>query len=101
MKVPDIIYLFGKPFTVECRKDHEYKEKTKGTIYHNRQKICYSDDHVTDDLRDTILHECIHGIGDACDLELTERQTGVLATMLISVSRENPELFRDIFTGKD
>lgn len=45
----------------------------------------------------TILHESLHAISDAYQIDLSERQVCVLATALIAFARDNPEHSQVIF----
>jgi hypothetical protein len=50
---------------------------------------------------DTILHECIHAIDFQMHLEMSERQVHCIATGLIALFSDNPELARLILDTKD
>lgn len=98
MQIPRTIKILGKTFTVKTHSDDcAFREKTLGYIHTTKLVLELDGKQHPAQLKDTILHEIIHGISDLASLELTERQTEVLASMLICVNQENPGLFAQIF----
>lgn len=49
-------------------------------------------------IRDTLLHEVIHAVSDAMNLDLREKQVASLATGLVQIFRNNPHFLQFIAT---
>lgn len=65
----------------------------------DNQRICLRDDMSEEKFRDTLLHEVLHAIYSAFQLqdgETEERVVGNLATGLMTVLDENPWLREDL-----
>lgn len=71
-----------------------------GLCHSDQQQIWLLDSNTDETNTNVLLHECLHAISDALDLELTERQVNVLATALIAFARDNPEHIKNFFTLK-
>lgn len=68
-----------------------------GLCHSDQQQIWILDSNTEETNTNVLLHECLHALSDAYDLELSERQVTVLATALISFARDNPEYARRFF----
>lgn len=44
--------------------------------------------------RSTIIHECLHAISCVYGLDLTENQVLILESAILTLFKQNPELFR-------
>lgn len=78
-----------KPFPPSSAPDNrfgQYSEKT-GEIHYDAVQD-------KDQLKDTILHEVLHGVDFAGQIGLKEKQVAAFATLLLAVFRENPELVK-------
>lgn len=71
-----------------------------GLCHSDQQQIWLLESNTTETNTNVLLHECLHAISDALDLELSERQVTVLATALIAFARDNPEHAKNIFKPK-
>ena len=69
-----------------------------GLCHSDIQEIWLNDDTTRETNINTLLHECLHAISNAYDIEMTERQVNVCATALIAFGRDNPELIKYFFS---
>lgn len=69
-----------------------------GQCHSDCQQIWILDSNTEETNTNVLLHECLHAISDALDLELSERQVTVLATALIAFARDNPQHAHNFFT---
>jgi hypothetical protein len=68
-----------------------------GECHSDLQQIWLNVTNTPETNTNTILHECLHAISDAYQIDLSERQVCVLATALISFARDNPDHSKVIF----
>jgi Zn-dependent peptidase ImmA (M78 family) len=71
-----------------------------GLCHSDTQEIWLNEINTRETNINTLLHECLHAISNAYDIELTERQVNVGATALIAFARENPELIKYFFSNQ-
>ena len=93
--IPKTIKIAGKPYTVS---------KTSGTGLLGECKstpltITYEVNQADDQLRDTILHECLHAMDYAVRIGLKEKQVHALSAMLILFFKENKKLANWLVDG--
>lgn len=68
-----------------------------GECHSDLQQIWLNATNTAETNTNTILHECLHAISDAYQIDLSERQVCVLATALIAFARDNPDHSKVIF----
>ena len=88
------VRIVGKDYTLIPAGEGQLYPVKLGAHVSDRQEIVYSLEQHADQLRDTILHECLHGIDYAMQTRLKERQIHALATGLYAFLSENPHLVR-------
>lgn len=98
MKRPARIRIIGKVHTVEfLPAGHERltdgEDTFAGRIDHDAQQILMQDGQTLDSEQDTLLHEVMHGVERAMDLEVPETVIHRLATGLLAVMKDNPGFF--------
>lgn len=72
-----------------------------GLCHSDIQEIWLNDANTVETNRNVLLHECIHAIDHALQLELSERQVSVLATAIIAFARDNPFQMKEILQLKE
>lgn len=99
---PKTIMINGK--RVEVQLDEVLVHKgLLGQCMWSGQRITYAPDQGNQMLVDTLFHEVVHFISKETDLELSERQTGVVTSMLLGFFSANPEFVSwaiDTWLGK-
>jgi Zn-dependent peptidase ImmA (M78 family) len=87
-----------------CGVDHKIIMKSSiempnelGLCHSDIQEIWLNSSNSPESMLNTLLHECIHTIDHAYDLDMSERQVTVLATALIAFARDNPEHAKRFF----
>lgn len=74
--------------------------REKNSVEMNELGLCHTDIHeiwissscTPEVKRNTLLHEVLHALSYVGQLRMSERQVDVLATLLIAMTRDNPEL---------
>lgn len=99
MKRPTSVKIIGKRHAVEyLPAGHadlvEGEDTFAGRIDHDRQKIVVEDGQTLASEQDTLLHEIMHGVERAMDLEVPETAIHRLATGILAVLKDNPSLGR-------
>jgi hypothetical protein len=95
VKRPERIKIIGKWHRLEFLPSITEGEDTfAGRIDHDRQTIKIEDGQTLESEQDTILHEVMHGIERAMDLEIPETVIHRMATGLIAVLKDNPAFIR-------
>lgn len=90
---PEAIRLMGRTFLFNYVKGSVLSpDDTFGHIDVYGQVICISDDLTPVEEADTVLHELIHAVDLTMGLDMTEHQVHHLATGLIALFQDNPEL---------
>lgn len=90
---PEAIRLMGRTFLFNYVKGSVLSpDDTFGHIDVYGQVICISDDLTPVEEADTVLHELIHAVDLTMGLSMTEHQVHHLATGLIALFQDNPEL---------
>lgn len=98
MAIPGRVRLIGLPIDVEVVSPRDMPTNDIGDLgafNYGRLKIVLSNDQAPAQMRDSLLHEAFHAIFRAADLEdqkFSHRGLGVLATLTLSMLRDNPEL---------
>ena len=87
----DEIEILGRKYKIELMGEVEDPE-SDGSMDLSSQAIKYRPAPGADYNRDTIFHEITHAVDETLLCELTERQVHLMATGLLSVLKQNPEL---------
>lgn len=90
MKRPTKVRIAGRDFEIRYVKD-DLNSGNNGYCHHDQGFLSIADDLKPLEEIDTVLHETMHSISNTFDLDLTERQVLVLATVLVGVFQDNPE----------
>lgn len=72
-----------------------------GTIEYNNGNINLSTLHDIEQQKCTLIHECLHGIDDVVEADLTEDQVRLMAKGLYAFIKDNPNLFKEETHGKE
>lgn len=90
MRYPKKIKIGAHTIEIEYVKKLKYGEKdVNGLCMFGNRKILIKKGLHKQEKRDTYLHELIHCISDAYDLNLSERQVTVLTGEIISLINRN------------
>jgi len=88
---PTEVKIVGKTYKIEWLEHLA----NQGETFHAIQTIKIEiTDKAKEQMQDTVLHEVMHGIDYAMQAKLSERQVTVMATGLLAVLKENPNLMR-------
>jgi len=88
---PSTIKFLGREITVSFRPESEMPNHD-GEWVENKMAITIREGLRALEEADTTLHELCHGVSDLMMLNLSERQVRCLATALIGIFQDNPEL---------
>ena len=94
-QVPEYISIIGKKFKVTLINKEDNTSlgiEEDGECDYTTQEIKIRKVGGPDYIKDTIMHECLHGVENAFGLDLSEKQVTRLATGLIALFNDNPEL---------
>lgn len=86
--IPSYVDILGKQYRIVTKK----MRKEFGTCDYSKSLIKINKDSDEEQMRDTILHECIHAIDQELDAGMKERQVRLLATGLLHWLRANPAI---------
>lgn len=91
--IPKKIKIGGSVYQVKLKKNPKVKDKdVHGYISYNEKIIILDSESCANQVANTILHECIHGILDDREQTQTEALVVHLTNGLVALFRENPEL---------
>lgn len=90
MSLPARIRLIGFDFTIREETNPDFTDSLQGQIHSTNHEIRISNN--ATDQRETLLHEILHGVSDAMDADLTERQVRVVVRGLYAAIRDNPDV---------
>jgi hypothetical protein len=86
-----------KTFKVIYQAKVRYEKKlVNGFIDTSRDKILIDSSILPSKQDQVLIHEILHGIEEVYNTKLTEKQTDVLATGIISVIKDNKELIKKL-----
>jgi hypothetical protein len=88
---PAKLKILGKPFAIRWLTEGLGADLV-GECDSDRQEIRVRDGQPLEQEQDTLLHELIHAIDEAVDSKLKESQVKRIATGLLAVLKENPNL---------
>lgn len=96
---PTTVRIIGKVHAIEYLPDGHLEltegvDTFAGRIDHDKQKILVEEGQTLASEQDTLLHEIMHGVERAMDLEVPETAIHRLATGLLAVLKDNPKLVR-------
>lgn len=89
MQIPQRFRLFNQTWTIRLSHPMEIGDDL-GQCRRDTREIVLNPNQVPDTLIHTLNHELIHAIEQTLELELTERQTDLLALGLMDLFRTNP-----------
>ncbi len=95
MVIPKECNIVGKRWRIKwLRRVKLGGESVSGACYYDKCliKVCTKQD--PQQMRDTLLHEVIHGLEETLSLDLTEQQVHALAGGLYGLFKDNPKLTR-------
>ena len=94
--IPTSLRILGKSWEVaEAPSDFT----DSGSCNRDYQKIVVSTTQPLDNVKDTLLHEVLHAVDYCMATKLTEDQVAALATGLLAVFLDNPELMEFLNVG--
>ena len=94
--IPGHLRILGKTWEVaEAPEDFT----DSGSCSRDYQKIVVSTAQPIDNVKDTLLHEVLHAVDYCMATKLTEDQVAALATGLLAVFLDNPELMEFLNVG--
>jgi hypothetical protein len=88
---PARIKILGKPFQIQWLKEGLDADLV-GECDTDNQVIRVREGQPLETEQDTLLHELLHAVDEAVDSKLKESQVKRLATGLLAVLKENPNL---------
>ena len=97
IQLPEKIRIIGKTYTVEEAPESPLENRCFGRFKAAEGQIILQAGMCDDQVRDTLIHEALHGIDYAMSLDLEEPQVHALAAGVCALFRDNPallELFR-------
>lgn len=94
MPRPTTVRILGFAFTVTEEDSKHFTGTHDGSIEYGPQVITVAADVQGDRAREVLVHEVLHGVANATDIELTEHQVTALSRGLYAVVRDNPDLVR-------
>ena len=89
--LPPIKILVNGKHVDLLKDDRLQYENLLGRCEWSSQRVTYASNQAPQTLVDTILHEVVHFISKETDIDLSERQTGVITSMLLGFMSTNPE----------
>lgn len=97
-EVPKRVQILGRDYELKAVPGLLDSQECYGLHHPVQRLIEYDPDVPHIELKDTILHEVIHGVDSLHCIGLTEQQTTVLATGLVAVFKTNPDFAKFILT---
>lgn len=89
------VRVLGKDYQLSPASGRQFSDNDNyGQVTHGTLTILYSVDQSPAQLKDTIIHEVLHGIDFALQTELDERRVHALASGLYAFMVENKKLIR-------
>lgn len=87
---PSNARILGKTWTIEWKP--ELDDGDHGATHHADLRIEMAGSHHPEHQQDTLLHELLHALDFELDLKLGERRVRLLATSLLGLLKDNPEI---------
>jgi hypothetical protein len=95
MKIPSKFKLFSQTWCIRGALPGEIGDDL-GQCRPDQLEILLNPNQVEESLRHTLIHEIVHSIEQKQQLELTERQTDLIALGLMDLFLTNPQI-KEIF----
>lgn len=92
--LPESVTVLGKTYTIEGAT---INDKSSGECDSIKQHIKIDMEWHSDMQQDTLLHEIVHAIDDQLNLKMGERRVNNMATGILAVMKDNPQICRFIF----
>ena len=89
MKIPPSIWIGGKRFKIVLRKN---LGKKLGVVDYDNRKILLQSPHP--DIKNTIIHECLHIVESFFRISLSEKDVDRLANGIRMLFVDNPNLLK-------
>ena len=99
MQIPTKFRLFSQTWTIRGSQPGEIGDDL-GRCHPDQLEIVLNPNQVAESLIHTLAHEIVHSIEQKQQLELTERQTDLIALGIIDLVRTNPKIM-EIFDDTD
>lgn len=96
--IPSKLRILGKTWIVE---EAPLDFSDSGSCNRDYQKIMVVTTQPEDNIKDTLLHEVLHAVDYCMATKLTEDQVAALATGLLAVFLDNPELMEFLNARSD
>jgi hypothetical protein len=95
MNIPSKVKIGFKNYDVNVINDNVVANDKicYGSIEYDKGHIKISNLHSEDTQKCTLIHECLHGIDDVVEAELSEDQVRLIAKGLYAFIKDNPNLF--------
>ena len=101
MKRPARIRVVGKQFTLEfVAADYPQLEDSYGLCDSDEQHIWIKEGQPLESEQDTVLHEVLHAVESAMNIDIPEEAIHRMATGLLAVIRDNPTFVRYLATKR-
>jgi len=97
MKIPETVRIGFKDYKVTKVDGYVIDDNAVcyGNIEYDKDNINLSLNYSKDLINCTFIHECLHGIDNIEETELTEDQIRKIAKGLYSFVRDNPKIFTE------
>ena len=97
LKIPDKVKIAFNEYTVTMVDSYVIVDDKVcyGNIEYSKGNINISNIYSEDLQKCTLIHECLHGIDEVVEAELTEDQIRLMAKGLYVFVKDNPEIFKD------
>lgn len=98
MNIPNKVTIGYKEFKVNLIDSHvvDGSKVCYGNIEYDNGNINLSTLYDVEQQKCTFVHECLHGIDEIVESELTENQIRLLAKGLYTFIKDNPKIFEDM-----
>lgn len=96
MNPPDLVRVLGRDIPLQ-EVGVEALLKAVGEYDYEHQIVRYREGQQPVFQADTILHELLHAIDDAMQLDMKERQVYCVAVGLVALLRDNPDFLEYLY----
>lgn len=97
MIIPEKVKIGYKDYKVNMKDGNVIDDNALcyGNIEYDKGNINLSKLYTADQQKCTLIHECIHGIDDIFDIDLSEEQIEKLGKGVYGFIKDNPEIFNN------
>ena len=97
MNIPSKVKIAYNDYDVIIVDGHivDDNKSCYGNIEYGKSKINLSNLYSQDIQKCTLIHECLHGIDDIVEADLTEVQVNLMAKGLYTFIKDNPSIFEN------